>query len=94
MNVLRFIKWQWNRFSTEDQIVLLSLAAIVIFIICAITFSLGFIFSIVTIVAFIVSILIIVQLVKVIRIQWNKYNKQMEQEQQAIVDKLAGRRTN
>ena len=91
MEIFRFIKWQWNRFGTDEQIVIILVtigistfgAALYLgFTVGASLLSAGgaFIGSGIGIGVYIA-----------LREQWNKYKKYREHEAQMIVDKLRGR---
>lgn len=91
MEFFRFLKWQWNRFATDEQIIIsmVTIAIITFGISLYLGFTLGaslltgggmFIFTGVGIGVFIAS-----------REQWSKYKKYRDHEAQMIVDKLRGR---
>jgi FtsH-binding integral membrane protein len=90
MEFLRFIKWQWNRFNSDDQILIVSTVVIIAFIVAAILLDLGFIFSLLTVVGFIAAVLIGTSMIRATIKQWKKYNDQMDREKQEVMDKLAG----
>lgn len=92
MEIFKFIKWQWNRFNSDDQILIVSTVVIIAFVIVAILFNFGFIFSLLTVVGFIAAVLIGTSLIRATIKQWKRYNEQIDRERQAIIDKLAGKR--
>jgi threonine/homoserine/homoserine lactone efflux protein len=93
MEFLRFIKWQWNRFCTDDQILIVSTIVIIAFVIAAVLLDFGLVFSLLSIVGFIATVLIGTSMIRATVKQWKKYNEQMDREKQAVIDKLAGKNT-
>lgn len=93
MEFLRFIKWQWNRFNSDDQIFIVSMSVIVAFIVAAILFDFGFFFSVLSVFGFMATVIVCTSVIRATIKQWRKYTDQMDREKQEVMDKLAGRRT-
>ncbi len=92
MEIFRFIKWQWNRFSTDEK--MLSLM-----IVCGLgtipgTLYLGFTLLFSILVGSLVSIgigCLLAIFFKLVR-QWNTYKLDKEKDAQMIINKLRGGR--
>ncbi len=91
MEILRFLKWQWNRFDKEE----VALISVIILLIAWITYgvinSLGFLVIFMGSLALMAIAAVSLIIVGTIHKQWIMYSKQKEQEALAIVNKLRGR---
>lgn len=90
MEILNFLKWQWNRCSEGEKGLIL-----VTFITILATFIAGIFFGVLyAIVAFIITLpstgLLAVIVIYVANL-WRKYKEEQEYEAQKIVDRLSGR---
>lgn len=92
MEFFRFIKWQWNRFSPDDKLLIFLVIALLVFIPTAVYYCLSFIVIVASSVGIAVAFALLAVLYNGVKTQWNKYQKFKDAQAQEIMDKLSGKR--
>ena len=91
MEFFRFIKWQWNRFSPDDKLLIFLVIILLVFIPTAIYYSLSFIVIVASSVGITVALALLSLLYNNVKTQWYKYTKFKDAEAREIMDRLSGK---
>lgn len=90
MQLIDFLKWQWNRFNQEEKVLVFIAICVIGWLVISI--KLGFDLVAITVgsVAIFFSMIFLSIVIKLITIQWKRYIADKDKEADAIIGRLRG----